>query len=257
MRAVPLTRKDLDLTDVKAIPVVLASLAVHGLINCAAYTDVEGAEENEDLATTINGAAVRAMAEWAADGDHPFLTFSTDYVFDGEASRPYTESSPTSPINAYGRSKREGELAALAAGALVARTSWLLSGSHPNFVATVIRTARERPINVVSDQVGSPSIADDVAATSLEAMGREVTGLLHVTNQGSASWFELAHRALLEAGMDPGLVTPCVSADYPTLARRPAYSVMASERFDECGLDSLPHWTESLSGVVAEISEEA
>lgn len=252
----PLTRSDLDLRHVTDIASTLDQAGIDGLINCAAFTDVEGAEENEDLATTVNGEAVATMAEWAADRGHPFLTFSTDYVFDGRASSPYKESSPTRPINAYGRSKLTGELAALSVGSLVVRTSWLVSGSHPNFVATVIRTASQWPMRIVSDQIGSPSITSDVAARSWEAISRDVRGLLHVTNEGSASWFDLAHQALLEAGMDPGLVTACASDDYPNLAKRPAYSVMVSERFGELGLSPLPHWTESLRGVVSEILEK-
>lgn len=254
-RALELTRDDIDLADPSRIPLVLDGLRPSGLINCAAYTNVDGAENNEDLATVVNGAAVAVMARWAADRGRRFLTFSTDYVFDGDASSPYTESSPTGPINAYGRSKLEGELAALAAGALVVRTSWLLSGSHPNFVANIIRTARERPVQVVTDQTGCPSIANDVALKSWEAMELGVTGLLHVTNEGSASWFDLAREALILARIAPEQVRPCTSSDFPSAARRPAYSVMISERFDEIGLSPLPHWTESLGDVVGDICE--
>lgn len=256
-RAIGLTRQDLDLTDLARIPSVLDGLNASGLINCAAYTDVDGAEENEDLAMAMNGAAVGAMAEWAADRGRQFLTFSTDYVFDGVASSPYTESSPTGPINAYGRSKRAGELVALAAGGLVVRTSWLLSGSHPNFVATIIRAARERPVQVVTDQIGSPSIANDVASKSWEALQSGATGLLHVTNEGSASWFDLAREALALAHIAPEQLTACKSSDFPSVASRPSYSVMASERLDELGLSPLPRWTESLGSVVEDICREA
>lgn len=256
-RAIGLTRQDLDLTDLARIPSVLDGLNASGLINCAAYTDVDGAEENEDLAMAMNGAAVGAMAEWAADRGRQFLTFSTDYVFDGVASSPYTESSPTGPVNAYGRSKRAGELVALAAGGLVVRTSWLLSGSHPNFVATIIRAARERPVQVVTDQIGSPSIANDVASKSWEALQSGATGLLHVTNEGSASWFDLAREALALAHIAPEQLTACKSSDFPSVASRPSYSVMASERLDELGLSPLPRWTESLGSVVEDICREA
>ena len=252
-RAIGLTRSDLELTSPASIPQVLDELEVSGLINCAAYTDVDGAESNEALASAVNGVAVRVMADWAAERGRPFMTFSSDYVFDGQAAFPYTESAPTRPINAYGRSKRAGEVAALAAGGLVVRTSWLVSGSHPNFVSRVIGSARERPLRVVIDQVGSPSIADDVASTSWEAMESGMTGLLHVTNQGSASWFELAREAVKLARMPEDLVTPCYSEEFPSAARRPSYSVIASERFQEVGLEPLPHWSDSLKTVVATI----
>lgn len=252
-RALPLTRDDLDLTDLDRIPVFLDGLDATGLVNCAAYTDVDGAEREEDLATVVNGAAVAAMATWASERGRRFLTFSTDYVFDGEATSPYKESSPTGPINAYGRSKLAGESAAIAVGALVVRTSWLLSGTHPNFVATIIHAAREHPIEVVTDQVGSPSVADDVARKSWEAMETGTTGLLHVSNRGSASRFELAREALIRAQVEPGQVRPCSSSDLSSVARRPAYSVMTSERLEEIGLDPLPHWTKSLGAVVDEI----
>ena len=256
-RAIGLTRSDLELTIPGSIPSVLDRLNVSALINCAAYTDVDGAETNETLAFAVNGAAVRVMAEWAADRGRRFLTFSSDYVFDGNARDPYTESAVARPINVYGRSKRAGEVAALEAGGLVVRTAWLVSGTHPNFVAKAIRTAKERPMKVVADQVGSPSIAGDVATASWEAMEAGATGLLHITNQGSASWFELAREAVKLARIGDNPVTPCESNEFPTVARRPSYSVLASERFESLGLDLLPHWSDSLPGVVAMICEES
>ena len=223
------------------------------MINCAAYTDVEAAESEESVATTINGSAVGVIGQWAADRKGRLLTFSTDYVFDGTATTPYTESSATGPLNAYGRSKLVGERLALTSGALVVRTSWLVSGSHPNFVSTILEAARSRPVQVVDDQVGSPTVASDLARVSWAALTEGATGLLHVTNQGQASRFDLARRALMEAEMDPGLVVPRSSRERPTIVRRPAYSVMTSERLQELGLPPPPHWEESLGAVVAEI----
>lgn len=251
--AVPITRADVDLTDTGTIPSVLDSVGPDAVINCAAYTKVDRAEREEELATLINSGAVGVMANWAASRGVPFLTFSTDYVFHGDATTPYVESSPTNPVNAYGRSKLEGEGLAVAAGGLVVRTSWVISGSHPNFVATMIRLAAERALQVVDDQQGCPTVSADLAVTAFEALETGMTGLLHITNQGPTTWYELARTAVTEAGLDPEVISPCTTTDYPTEAVRPAYSVLASERLESSGLSSPPHWKASLPAVVAEI----
>ena len=138
-RGVYLYREDADLSNPESIPGLLERVDPEAVVNCAAYTKVDQAEDEEDLATVVNGAAVGILAGWCADRQLPFLTFSTDYVFDGAATSPYVESSPTDPVNAYGRSKLAGEHMALASGALVVRTSWVISGTHPNFVATMVK----------------------------------------------------------------------------------------------------------------------
>lgn len=246
----------MDLTRLEDIPRVLDDVDASTVINCAAFTDVERAEEEEDLAMTVNGLAVEALSGWAIDRGCRLLTFSTDYVFDGSSSVPYTESSQVAPINAYGRSKLAGERAALSSGALIVRTSWLISGSHPNFVSRIIQAAREHPVSVVDDQIGCPTSAADLAAGSLQALTRGATGLLHLVDQGQASWFELARCALEIADMDPTLVSACSTDEYPTKARRPSYSVLHSERLDQLGLGRLPHWRESLRSIVDEICRD-
>ena len=251
---ISLFREDLDLSRPESIPAVLERVGPDAVINCAAYTKVDQAEDEEELATAVNGTAVGALAEWCARRRRPLLTFSTDYVFDGEADTPYLESSPTDPVNAYGRSKLVGEKSAVEAGALVVRTSWVISGSHPNFVATMLRLAGEgRDLRVVDDQVGCPTIAHDLAVTSLEAFRAGATGLLHVTNQGPTTWFRLARASVELAGFDPGLINPCSTAEYPTKATRPAYSVLASERAAGLGVELPPPWETSLPDVVSEI----
>lgn len=252
-RAIPLTRHELDLAEPGSIGTVLDDLGPDVVINCAAYTKVDQAEREEELATTINSEAVTVLADWTAHHGCPFLTFSTDYVFSGEATEPYLESSPTDPINSYGRSKLAGEEHTVMVGGLVVRTSWVISGSHANFVATMIRLAKERDLEVVNDQYGCPTVCADLATTSLAALDSGLTGLLHVTNQEPTTWYELARAALTEAALDPDKVSPCSTADYPTEARRPAYSVLGSERLEEAGLAPPPPWRESLPAVVAEI----
>lgn len=253
--SIPVTRRELDLstaarTDLEQLVDESRPSAV---INCAAYTAVDQAEAEEDLATLINGRVVGWFAEVCAERGTPLLTYSTDYVFDGEGTSPYLESHPTDPINAYGRSKRVGEEAVLETGgdALIVRTSWVLSTTHRNFVTAILNRAVERKtLKVVNDQVGCPTVADDLAAASWAALEAGARGLLHLTNRGETTWFELARTAVERAGLDVSLVTPCTTEEYLTLARRPSYSVLGSEVAGPLGLDPLPPWHESIDGVV-------
>jgi len=224
------------------------------VVNCAAYTAVDRAESEEDVATRINGEAVGALASWADARSVPLVTFSTDYVFPGTSGKPYVETSPTDPVNAYGRSKLVGERIALDHGALVVRTSWVISGSHPNFVATILRKVREQDLRVVDDQRGCPTVAGDLARAGYAALLSGATGLVHLTNQGETTWYELARTSVGLADLDPSRVSPCETEDYPTPARRPAYSVLASERLESLGLDPLPHWRESIGDLVSELT---
>ncbi|MGH9168542.1 MAG: dTDP-4-dehydrorhamnose reductase [Acidimicrobiia bacterium] len=254
-QAVPLTRRELDFSDPTAIRPALAGYQPEAIINCAAYTAVDRAEDEEELAHRVNALAVGELAGWAAERQVPLVTFSTDYVFDGESDRPYVESDTPHPLNAYGRTKLAGEGLARAAWleTLVIRSSWIISGTHPNFVATILRKAREGPVRVVDDQQGIPTVAADLAAAGLQALRKGVSGLLHLTNQGPTTWFGLARKAVELAGLDPQLVQPCSSDEYPTQARRPAYSVLGSERRDQLALEGLPAWEESLPGLVEEL----
>ena len=254
---VPLLRQDLDLSSPKTIPSVLSAVNPVCVINCAAFTDVDRAEANEELATIVNGVSVGVVSEWCSARAIPLLTFSTDYVFDGDASEPYTESSDVNPVNAYGRSKRQGEVAALVhETTLVVRTSWVISGTHQNFVSTMIRLAAERSLRVVDDQYGCPTIASDLAWSSYEAIKADVRGILHLTNQGVTTWYRLARKAVGLAGLAADRIEPIGSEDYPTPAKRPNYSVLRSERADALGLAAMPHWEHSLPTVVHQIKGE-
>ncbi|MFQ5555716.1 MAG: dTDP-4-dehydrorhamnose reductase [Acidimicrobiia bacterium] len=246
-------RNALDLSRPGGVVAWLEKTKPDRIINCAAYTAVDGAEADEATAHTINATAVGEMALLAASRSIPFVTFSTDYVFDGTAARPYVESDGTNPINAYGRSKRSGELLALDAhpAALVVRTSWVLSATHRNFVATILRLVRERPLRVVADQHGCPTVAADLALATLAALEAGATGLLHLTNSGPTTWFGVARAAVEMAGLDPTRIEPCTTEEYPLPAPRPENSVLGSERRSALGVDPLRPWTESLPAVVA------
>ena len=246
-------RAALDLARPGDLEAVVDRLQPTAIVNCAAYTAVDAAEADEQTAEKVNGTSVGVLARQAARLGIPFVTFSTDYVFDGSAASPYVESSVPHPINAYGRSKLLGEQAALAAhaGALVVRTSWLFSATHRNFVSTILGLAATRHVDVVADQIGCPTYAPDLAATTLQAMERGVSGLLHITNSGTASWFNLARTACELAGVDPERVRPITTEQHPTKARRPRYTPLGSERRSLLGLHDLRPWQEALRDALA------
>ncbi|MEN8238717.1 MAG: dTDP-4-dehydrorhamnose reductase [Actinomycetota bacterium] len=248
-----LAREDLDLTDPRSISSVIVERKPSAVINCAAYTNVDKAEEEEDLATIVNGESVGELATICSELGIPFLTFSTDYVFDGTSGSGYIESDIPDPVNAYGRSKLEGERRALAADAstLVIRTSWVVSGTHDNFVSTMLHLAAQgTALRVVNDQRGRPTIAADLALRAWDALRSGATGVLHLANQGEATWFDLAEQAIATAGIEGNTIEPCTTSEFPRPAPRPANSVLDSERLDVLELDPLPPWEESLVPLV-------
>ena len=246
-----MTRRELDLSDIASIPGVLLSHRPSAIINCAAYTDVDLAEDEEDLATVINGDAVGVLAQVCADLSIPFVTFSTDYVFDGTAGSPYVESDSVGPLGAYGRSKVLGEELAmeLFGRTLVVRTSWVISATHDNFVSTMLRLAQRGPIRVVDDQWGRPTIAADLATATAVALKRGLHGSLHLANQGETTWHGLATTTVRLAGLDAALVEPCGTDSFRTRANRPTNSVLGTERDDG---PVMPSWEGALPSLVKE-----
>jgi dTDP-4-dehydrorhamnose reductase len=234
--AVGFPHAELDVTDAAAVSDALRG--ADAVINCAAYTDVDGAESEVEAARAVNVEGARNVARAAAR----VVYVSTDYVFDGAKADAYVESDAPGPLQEYGRSKLEGERATLEANAnaLVVRTSWLFGAGGRNFVETMLRLAQERKeLRVVDDQTGSPTFTGHLAGSLCELATGGRTGVLHVVAAGSCSWFDFA-RAILD-GEDAD-VRPCASEDFPRPARRPANSVLASER----GAPDLPHWREGL-----------
>ena len=251
-----LTRPDLDLTDPAAIRPVIEKLRPTAVINCAAYTAVDQAEEHEATARVVNATAVGELSDVTNAIGARLVTFSTDYVFDGTKEGPYVETDDPNPINAYGRTKLEGEQLALGASeeTLVIRTSWLLSGTHPNFAATMLRLIAAGPVQVVDDQRGRPTFVDDLVAGTLAALEAGATGILHLANAGTTTWYDLAREIAELAGLDADRVQPATTDDFPRPARRPANSVLESVRLVELGLDPLPDYHESLDQTVAQLS---
>ena len=250
-----LRRADLDVA-VPGAEARIADLEASLVINCAAYNAVDRAEDEPEVARQVNAFGVGRLAGAAAAAGARFVTYSSDYVFAGDSPEPYVESSVPQPINRYGASKRDGEIMALAAHpqALVIRTSWVLSGTHPNFAATMLRLARQGGARVVDDQIGRPTLVDDLAAGTMRAVDAGAAGLLHLTNQGTLSWFDLAREVVDLAGMDPELIQPCTTAEFPKPAARPAFSVLGSERLGELGIEPLPHYRPALAAAVAQLA---
>jgi dTDP-4-dehydrorhamnose reductase len=241
-RAVGLTHADLDVTDAGAVADTLAGATV---INCAAYTDVDGAEADPQAARAVNEVGARNVAEAAAR----VVYVSTDYVFDGKKPAAYVESDPVDPLSEYGRSKLAGERATLTASphSLVVRSSWLFGPGGGNFVTTMLRLAEERGrVNVVDDQVGCPTFTGHLAEALVGLAEGSGHGFLHVASAGACSWYEFAGTIFDRAGLEVELL-PCTTDEFPRPARRPANSVLASER----GAPELPAWQDGLDAYLA------
>lgn len=252
-------RDELDITDAQALQSFLTTHSIDLLINAAAYTAVDRAEQEPDLAEAINHRAVADMARLAKERGAFLIHISTDYVFSGDACTPYMEDAPTSPLGVYGKTKRLGEEAIEASEVdyLILRTAWLYSSFASNFVKTMHRLLSERTeLGVVFDQVGTPTWAGDLAdfLYHLVEGGRpQQRGIYHFTNEGVCSWYDLAEAIRLHLGSSCHL-RPIRSAEYPTPAQRPAYSVLDKARLKaDFGLQ-LPHWQTSLERCLAQIS---
>ena len=237
-----LSRRDLDVRDTAAVRAAVAAARPDAIVNCAAWTDVDGAEAHEGTATEINGVGAGNVAAAGAFVVH----VSSDYVFDGKGREPYTESSPTGPIGAYGRSKLAGEIAVAGAAPdahAIVRSSWLFGEHGGNFVATMLRLAKERDtLTVVDDQVGCPTFTGHLAQALVEIAERRLTGIHHVAGAGSCSWHDLAAATLAATGAAVEL-SRGRTADLDRPAPRPAYSVLRSERPDT---PVLPPWQDGL-----------
>jgi dTDP-4-dehydrorhamnose reductase len=263
-RVIGVGRAELDLTDEAAVRrVVRAWLAGEGsqadravLVNAAAYTAVDAAEDDEATAQLVNGVAPGWLAEEVA-GRGRLVHVSTDYVFDGTATQPYPVDAPVAPRSAYGRTKAAGERAVLAVGsdATIVRTAWVYGRHGANFVRTMVRLEREREtVSVVDDQTGSPTWSADLA-DGLVALGTRTEPappVLHATNAGSVTWFGFTRAIFEELGADPDRVHPTTTDAFPRPAPRPAYSVLDGSAWAEAGLPALRPWRDALHAAMAE-----
>ena len=256
-----LGRDQLDLNKLEDIAPALEKIKPACVINAAAYTAVDKAESEPESAIRLNSLAPAEIATVCDAMNARLIHVSTDYVFSGERKVPLVESDVTEPINVYGQSKLAGEKSVLDANkrALVVRTSWIVSDTPPNFAATMLRLAKDRDeISVVSDQVGRPTVAIDLAKSLLDLAADEtMTGLLHIANSGVASWADLAEATMHEAerqGLPFARINRITTQDYPTPARRPQYTVLDTARFEDWNGAPLPHWREHLPTMVHQLS---
>jgi dTDP-4-dehydrorhamnose reductase len=248
---VALGRRELDVTDADAVDGALRAATPDTVINCAAWTDVDGAETAEPAATAVNGAGAGHVAAAAHRAGAFTVHVSSDYVFAGDASEPYAEGAPTAPVSAYGRSKLEGERAVASAAPgthAIVRSAWLFGVHGRNFVDTMLRLGGERDeVTVVDDQVGSPTYTGDLASALVDVAERRVAGIAHVVASGNCSWFDLAVATFAQAGIDCR-VQPGRTADLERPAPRPAMSVLRSTRPE---VPSLPRWEDGLARYLA------
>ncbi len=249
------SRADLDITDAVAVDDAVRGHDV--VINCAAWTAVDAAEDHEDEAQLINTVGPLYLARAAHRHGAILVTMSTDYVFDGQGTSPYREDAPRHPVSAYGRTKAQGEEWAIGAhpdGTIVVRTAWLYGAHGPNFAKTMLRLAGEREtLTVVDDQVGQPTWAKDLAAKLVELLDSGVrSGIFHGTNSGQTTWWGFARAIFSEAGLDPERVHPVDSSAFPQKATRPAYSVLGHDAWSRAGLQPMRNWADALAQASAD-----
>jgi dTDP-4-dehydrorhamnose reductase len=255
-----LERADCDLCDLSAINAVVASHAPALVINAAAYTAVDAAEHDAETAHRINGVAPGLLAEAAVKTGAGLVHLSTDFIFDGLQSSPYLPDDVAAPLSVYGRSKWEGEQAvrSVLQGALIIRTSWVYSSGKQNFVNTMLRLMAERDeMRVVADQIGTPSHALSLARSIWALAGLGASSTYHVTDSGSASWYDFAV-AIQEEALASGLlqkavpIIPIKTSDYPTPAVRPAYSILDKSKTTEL-LGPAAHWRVELRAMIKDV----
>ncbi len=250
---------ELDICDEQAVADYVRRHEVDIIVNCAAYTAVDKAEDNEELCDRLNRLAPGYLAKAVAARGGKLVQISTDYVFDGTAHVPYTEDCPTCPDSVYGRTKLGGEREAFAhcPDTMVIRTAWLYSTFGNNYVKTMLRLGREREtLGVIFDQVGTPTYARDLAAVIFAAIGKGIVpGVYHFSNEGVCSWYDFTKAIHRLAGITTCRVSPLHTDEYPTRATRPHYSVLDKTKIKQTYGVEVPYWTDSLEECLRRLEE--
>ena len=250
---------ELDITNEEAVLSFGQKHPLTAIINCAAYTNVDKAESEPELAHKINVVGPANLAKLAAAKNIPLIHISTDYVFDGTAHTPIAEDTSITPLGIYGQTKWEGENAVIkyAKTAVILRSAWLYSPYGKNFVKTILKLGAEHAeLKVVSDQFGTPTCAPHLAQAIVDILSQTKTGtkeIYHFTDEGTATWYDLAYYTISRAGL-PCEVIPIHTAEYPTPAKRPAFSVLDKTKFKTTFNKSLPHWTEGVDKCLMKLS---
>lgn len=257
---------ELDITNRQAIVDFVEQKNIDGIVNCAAYTAVDKAESNAELCTKLNALAPSYLAEAIAQRGGWLIQISTDYVFDGTSHTPYKETDHTCPNSVYGSTKLDGEKAVLAKcqKSVIIRTAWLYSTFGNNFVKTMLRLGREKSeLGVIFDQIGTPTYAHDLAdaimtiINHIETGGQFPSGIYHFSNEGVISWYDFTKAIHRIAGISNCKVRPLHTAEYPTPASRPAYSVLDKTKIKETFSIEIPYWEESLNKCIQKLKDDA
>ena len=251
---------ELDITNADAVMYVAKHYSIDAIVNCAAYTNVDKAESDEALAELINATAVGNLAAAMKEVGGTLFHVSTDYVFGSEGNTPRTEDMPLNPLGVYGRTKLHGEEAIVASGckALIFRTAWLYSEFGNNFLKTMMRlTAEREQLNVVFDQVGTPTYAGDLALALFSIIEAGVyegnEGIYHFSNEGVCSWYDFAVEIAAAAGNTGCRINPCYSSEFPSPVTRPPYSVLDKTKIKRVFDIDIPHWRESMEYCIKRI----
>ena len=248
---------ELDITDQQAIETFVNENQIDGIVNCAAYTAVDKAEDNEGLCTLLNAEAPAYLAAAIGKRGGWMIQISTDYVFDGTQHTPYTEDADTCPNSVYGKTKLVGELNVqkFCAQAMIIRTAWLYSTFGNNFVKTMIRLGKEKPeLGVIFDQIGTPTYARDLAVAIFAAINQGIVpGIYHFSNEGVISWYDFTKAIHRIAGITTCHVRPLHTSEYPTPANRPHYSVLDKTKIKQTYHLEVPYWEESLAACIAKL----
>lgn len=253
--AVGVDVEEMDITDPAACEKVIKEAGVDAVVHCAAYTAVDAAEDNVEVCRKVNADGTENIARVCRELGIKMMYFSTDYVFNGKGERPWKPEDKREPLNVYGQTKYEGELAVEREleRYFILRIAWVFGVNGKNFIKTMLRLGKERgAVSVVNDQVGSPTYTADLAVLVVDMIQTEKYGIYHVTNEGLCSWYEFACRIFKEAGMDVE-VTPVSSDAFPAKAKRPSNSRMDKSKLTENGFSLLPGWEDALRRYLNEI----
>ncbi len=253
--AVGVDIEEMDITDEESVNRVIWEAAPDAVIHCAAYTAVDAAEENEELCRNVNARGTGNIARVCRDLDIPMMYISTDYVFNGQGTRPWMPDDNREPLNIYGQTKYEGELEVEENldKYFIVRIAWVFGVNGKNFIKTMLNLGKTRDkLNVVADQVGSPTYTFDLARLLVDMIETEKYGRYHATNEGLCSWYEFAGEIFRQAGMNV-TVEPVTSDQFPVKAKRPMNSRMSKDKLKENGFQPLPSWQDALRRYLTEI----
>ena len=255
LEAVGVDIQEMDITDAESVKSVIGGAAPDAVIHCAAYTAVDAAEDNVEICRKVNGDGTQNIANMCKVLDIPMIYISTDYVFDGQGERPWLPEDDRAPLNVYGQTKYEGELAVQNTldKYFIVRIAWVFGVNGKNFIKTMLNLGKTRDkLTVVNDQFGSPTYTYDLAKLLVDMIQTDKYGIYHATNEGICTWYEFACEIFKQAGMQIE-VAPVSADQYPAKAKRPSNSRMSKDKLEENGFERLPSWQDALSRYLKEI----